>query len=52
MGTLTSDVASALQDIKRGRLDYRAEKGGNLMAGIGKVRNILPELARVQHSNE
>jgi len=37
LGTLTSDVARALREMRQGRLDYRVDREGNLHAALGKV---------------
>jgi len=36
-GTVTSDVAQAVQAIKAGQVEYRADQGGNIHFAIGKV---------------
>jgi len=36
-GTVTTDVAKAVQDIKAGKIEFRVDKTGNLHAPIGKV---------------
>lgn len=36
-GTVTMDVAKAVQEIKAGKVEYRAEKSGIVHAAIGKV---------------
>ena len=36
-GTVTPDVATAVQNAKAGQVRYRAEKGGILHGGIGKI---------------
>lgn len=36
-GTVTMDVAKAVKDIQAGKIEYRADKAGNLHAPIGKV---------------
>lgn len=36
-GTVTMDVALAVQDIKAGKIEFRVEKAGILHAGVGKV---------------
>jgi large subunit ribosomal protein L1 len=36
-GTVTMDVAKAISDIKGGRIEFRADKNGNLAFIIGKV---------------
>lgn len=36
-GTVTFDVARAIQEIKAGKIEYRVDKAGNIHAPIGKV---------------
>jgi large subunit ribosomal protein L1 len=36
-GTVTFEVGKALQEIKAGKIEYRADKAGNIHAAIGKV---------------
>jgi large subunit ribosomal protein L1 len=36
-GTVTFDVAKAVQEIKAGKIEYRLDKGGQIHAPIGKV---------------
>jgi large subunit ribosomal protein L1 len=36
-GTVTMDVATAVRDIKAGKIEFRVDKTGNLHAPIGKV---------------
>jgi len=36
-GTVTNDVASAVSEIKRGKVDFRTERTGIIHARIGKV---------------
>ncbi len=36
-GTVTQDVASAVKEIKAGKIEYRVDKTGNLHAPIGRV---------------
>lgn len=37
VGTVTMDVASAVRDMKAGRVEFRVEKAGIVSAGIGKA---------------
>ena len=37
VGTVTMDVAQAVKDAKGGQVQFRAEKGGVVHAGVGKV---------------
>jgi len=36
-GTVTFDVAKAVQEIKAGKIEYRLDKAGQIHAPIGKV---------------
>lgn len=36
-GTVSFDVAKAVEDIKAGKVEFRVDKGGNLHAPLGKV---------------
>lgn len=36
-GTVTPDVAKAIDEIKKGKVEYRVDKDGNLNVMIGKV---------------
>ena len=37
LGTVTPDVAQAVNAAKSGTIEYRADKGGVVHAGVGKV---------------
>jgi len=37
LGTLTTDVAAAIREMRRGRLDFRCDRDGIVHAGVGKV---------------
>ena len=37
LGTVTMNVAQAIEAIKKGQVEYRAEKNGIVQAGVGKV---------------
>ena len=36
-GTVTFDIARAVQEVKAGKIEYRVDKAGNIQAPIGKV---------------
>ncbi len=36
-GTVTMDIAKAVDEIKKGKIEYRVDKAGNLAVSIGKV---------------
>ncbi len=36
-GTITNDVAGTIDEIKKGRIEYKLDKTGNIHVGIGKV---------------
>ncbi|SFJ37541.1 50S ribosomal protein L1 [Thermoflavimicrobium dichotomicum] len=44
-GTVTFEVAKAVQEIKAGKIEYRADKAGNVHAAIGKVSFDVEKLA-------
>ena len=37
LGTVTFDVAKAVKEVKSGKIDFRAERGGIVHAPMGKV---------------
>lgn len=37
LGTVTTDVATAVKNVKGGQIEYRSEKNGIVHAGVGKV---------------
>lgn len=43
-GTVTSDVADAVRDVKAGKIEFRVDRGGNLHAPIGRVSFELEQL--------
>jgi large subunit ribosomal protein L1 len=36
-GTVTQDVATAVKEVKAGKIEYRVDKGGNVHASVGKA---------------
>ncbi|CCV64854.1 50S ribosomal protein L1 [Alteracholeplasma palmae J233] len=44
-GTVTTDVAKAVQEIKNGKIEYRVDKVGNIQAPVGKVSFTASQLA-------
>jgi large subunit ribosomal protein L1 len=36
-GTVTQDVATAVKEVKAGKIEYRVDKGGNIHASVGKA---------------
>jgi large subunit ribosomal protein L1 len=36
-GTVTTDVAKAVREVKAGKIEFRVDKAGNIHAGIGKA---------------
>ena len=60
-GTVTMDVAKAVQEVKAGKIEYRVDKAGNVHVPVGKasfeenalaenVRTLISELNRVKPS--
>ena len=44
-GTVTTDVANAVKEVKQGKIDFRVDKAGIVHASIGKV-SFMPEQIR------
>jgi large subunit ribosomal protein L1 len=44
VGTVTNDIASAVNDAKGGAVEFRVEKAGIIQAGIGKASFAEPQL--------
>src|SRR4051812_353414 len=36
-GTVTTDVATAVKEVKAGKIEFRVDKGGNVHASVGKA---------------
>ena len=36
-GTITNDITGTIDEIKKGRIEYKLDKTGNVHAGIGKI---------------
>jgi large subunit ribosomal protein L1 len=49
VGTVTFDVAKAVQEVKAGKVDYRVDKAGVIHAGIGKISFGEEKLAENAH---
>lgn len=43
-GTVTFDIARAVQEVKAGKIEYRVDKAGNIHAPIGKVSFSVEQL--------
>jgi large subunit ribosomal protein L1 len=50
VGTVTFDVAKAVQEVKAGKVDYRVDKAGVVHAGIGKASFGEEKLAENAHA--
>jgi large subunit ribosomal protein L1 len=50
VGTVTFDVAKAVQEVKAGKVDYRVDKAGVVHAGIGKTSFGEAKLAQNAHA--
>src|SRR5579862_4822515 len=50
LGTVTFDVARAVQEVKAGKVDYRVDKAGVIHARIGKVSFGESKLAENAHA--
>jgi large subunit ribosomal protein L1 len=50
VGTVTFDVAKAVQEVKAGKVDYRVDKAGVVHAPIGKISFGQEKLAQNAHT--
>jgi large subunit ribosomal protein L1 len=50
VGTVTFDVARAVQEVKAGKVDYRVDKAGVVHARIGKISFGVEKLAQNAHA--
>lgn len=44
-GTITNDISGTIEEIQKGRVEYKLDKTGNLHVGIGKVSFSADKLA-------
>ena len=44
-GTITNDISGTIDEIKKGRIEYKLDKTGNIHVGIGKVSFSAAQLA-------
>ncbi|MEM6261749.1 MAG: 50S ribosomal protein L1 [Bacteroidota bacterium] len=44
-GTVTPDVAKAVNEVKAGKIDFRVDKNGIIHVGVGKVSFSAPQIA-------
>ncbi len=49
-GTVTFDVAKAVQEVKRGRVEYKVDKAGNIHVAIGKASFTAVQLSENAHA--
>ena len=49
-GTVTTDVAKAVREIKAGKIEFRVDKTGNVHAPVGKVNFTAEQLAENLHA--
>src|SRR5207237_7640793 len=47
---ITGDVTAAVKEFKAGKVEYRADKGGNVHAGVGKMSFDEEKLAGNVHA--
>lgn len=50
VGTVTMDVARAINEIKAGKIEYRTDKAGNIQAPIGKASFEVEKLVKNFHT--
>src|SRR5260370_30571481 len=48
--SMNQDIGAAVREFKAGKVEYRADKGGNVHAGVGKLSFDVEKLAANVHA--